>query len=125
MWREKSEHDQSQTWETDCAYESARIEFSKEHGLEETVPFEVMFMYEKHYNDSKKVPQLAPHVQMSGSFIITDPKGGLFRDISFFLKQNGYDIRTKELTPERTETEAEDRNQGLSEAPKCRPGRRR
>lgn len=35
------------------------------------------------------------------------------------------EARTKELTPERTETEAEDRNEVLNEAPKRRPGRRR
>ncbi len=33
-------------------------------------------------------PQL---LQMSSSFIITDPKGELYRDTSSFLKQNGYD----------------------------------
>lgn len=39
-------------------------------------------------------PQL---MQMFGSFIITDPKGELFRDTSSFLKQNGYDIKVLNL----------------------------
>lgn len=42
-------------------------------------------------------PQL---LQMSSSFIITDPKGELYRDTSSFLKQNGYDIKVLNLLNE-------------------------
>lgn len=42
-------------------------------------------------------PQL---MQMSGSFIITDPKGELFRDTSGFLKQSGFDIKVLNLLNE-------------------------
>lgn len=42
-------------------------------------------------------PQL---MQMSSSFIITDPKGELFRDTSGFLKRNGYDIKVLNLLNE-------------------------
>lgn len=42
-------------------------------------------------------PQL---LQMSSSFIITDPKGELCRDTSSFLKQNGYDIKVLNLLNE-------------------------
>ncbi len=37
---------------------------------------------------------------MSSSFIITDPKGELYRDTSSFLKQNGYDIKVLNLLNE-------------------------
>ena len=42
-------------------------------------------------------PQL---MQMSGSYIITDPKGELYRDTSNFLRQNGYDIKVLNLLDE-------------------------
>lgn len=42
-------------------------------------------------------PQL---MQMTGSYIITDPKGELYRDTSNFLKQNGYDIKVLNLLNE-------------------------
>ena len=42
-------------------------------------------------------PQL---MQMSSSFIITDPKGELYRDTSGFLKRNGYDIKVLNLLNE-------------------------
>lgn len=42
-------------------------------------------------------PQL---LQMSSSFIITDPKGELYRDTSGFLKKNGYDIKVLNLLNE-------------------------
>jgi len=42
-------------------------------------------------------PQL---MQMTGSYIITDPKGELYRDTSGFLKQNGYDIKVLNLLDE-------------------------
>lgn len=43
-------------------------------------------------------PQL---MQMSSSFIITDPKGELYRDTSGFLKKNGYDVKVLNLLDER------------------------
>ena len=42
-------------------------------------------------------PQL---MQMFGSYIITDPKGELYRDTSAFLKQNGYEIKVLNLLDE-------------------------
>ena len=42
-------------------------------------------------------PQL---MQMSSSFIITDPKGELYRDTSGFLKRNGYDVKVLNLLNE-------------------------
>lgn len=42
-------------------------------------------------------PQL---MQMSSSFIITDPKGELCRDTSGFLKKNGYSIKVLNLLNE-------------------------
>lgn len=42
-------------------------------------------------------PQL---MQMTGSYIITDSKGELYRDTSGFLKQNGYDIKVINLLDE-------------------------
>lgn len=42
-------------------------------------------------------PQL---LQMSSSFIITDPKGELYRDTSSFLKQYGYEIKVLNLLKE-------------------------
>lgn len=42
-------------------------------------------------------PQL---MQMSSSFIITDPKGELYRDTSGFLKKNGYDVKILNLLNE-------------------------
>lgn len=43
-------------------------------------------------------PQL---MQMSSSFIVTDPKGELYRDTSGFLKKNGYDVKVLNLLDER------------------------
>lgn len=42
-------------------------------------------------------PQL---MQMSSSFIITDPKGELYRDTSGFFKKNGYDVKILNLLNE-------------------------
>lgn len=42
-------------------------------------------------------PQL---MQMSGSFVITDPKGELYRDTSGFLKQNGFEVKVLNLLDE-------------------------
>lgn len=53
-WREKSKLDQSEPWEIDCAYEAARIKFSKECGLKETIPYSVMFIYEKKYDEEQR-----------------------------------------------------------------------
>lgn len=39
-------------------------------------------------------------MQMSSSFIITDPKGELYRDTSNFLKQNGYSVKVLNLLNE-------------------------
>lgn len=36
-------------------------------------------------------------MQMSGSFIITDPKGEIYRDTSGFLKQSGFEIKVLNL----------------------------
>ena len=42
-------------------------------------------------------PQL---MQMNGSYIITDPKGELYRDTSNFLRQNGYEVKVINLLSE-------------------------
>lgn len=39
-------------------------------------------------------------MQMSSSFIVTDPKGELYRDTSNFLKQNGYSVKVLNLLNE-------------------------
>lgn len=39
-------------------------------------------------------------MQMSSSFIVTDPKGELYRDTSNFLKQSGYDVKVLNLLNE-------------------------
>lgn len=39
-------------------------------------------------------------LQMVGSYIVTDPKGEIFRDTSGFLKQNGYEVKVLNLLNE-------------------------
>ena len=36
-------------------------------------------------------------MQMFGSYVVTDPKGELFRDTYKLLKENGYDIKVLNL----------------------------
>ena len=46
----------------------------------------------------KSAAYIKPNIlQMLGSYVITDPKGELYRETSGFLKANGYKIKTLNL----------------------------
>ena len=46
----------------------------------------------------KSACYIKPNImQMLGSYVITDPKGELYRETSGFLKENGYDIKVLDL----------------------------
>ena len=47
---------------------------------------------------AKSAAYIKPNIlQMLGSYVITDPKGELYRETSGFLKANGYKIKTLNL----------------------------
>ena len=46
----------------------------------------------------KSACYIKPNIlQMLGSYVITDPKGELYRDTSGFLKANGYEVKVFNL----------------------------